>query len=145
MRDFVLDDAFIPSCLELPEDIREKVVSQLQAFTKDSRDRNLGIERVEGSRHSLSFPIDDTHRIVLRREKKVNTLLFVTENNSQSTLVLPPRGSRGNPIVVAPVEALKTLLVEGKYLLLAKHLLRVPAATKELQFQIPEIERILNA
>ena len=45
---------------------------------------------------------------------------------------------------VAPVDALETLLIEGKYLLLSKHLLSVPAETKELQFKIAEIETILN-
>ena len=40
---------------------------------------------------------------------------------------------------------LETLLVEEKYLPLARHLLKAPAATAELQFHFKEIEEILNA
>lgn len=47
--------------------------------------------------------------------------------------------------VIAPVDALETLLVEEKYLLRAKHLLTVPAGTTELQFHVAEIEAIVNA
>ena len=48
-------------------------------------------------------------------------------------------------MVIAPVDALEKLLVEEKYLLLAKHLLTVPAATRDLQFHVAEIEGILHA
>ena len=48
-------------------------------------------------------------------------------------------------VVLAPVHALETLLVEEKYLPLARHLLKAPAATAELQFHFKEIEEILNA
>jgi hypothetical protein len=47
--------------------------------------------------------------------------------------------------VIAPVEALERLLVEEKYLLLTKHLLAVPAATRDLQFRVAEIEGIVRA
>ena len=40
-------------------------------------------------------------------------------------------------VVLASVHALETLLVEEKYLPLARHLLKVPAATAELQFRKP--------
>ena len=40
-------------------------------------------------------------------------------------------------VVLASVHALETLLVEEKYLPLARHLLNVPAATAELQFRKP--------
>jgi hypothetical protein len=43
------------------------------------------------------------------------------------------------------VDALEKLLVEEKYLLLAKHLLTVPAGTKDLEFHIKEIEGIVRA
>src|SRR5215471_6455032 len=48
-------------------------------------------------------------------------------------------------MVIARVDALGKLLVEEKYLLLAKHLLTVPAATRNLQFHVAEIEGILRA
>ena len=47
--------------------------------------------------------------------------------------------------VLAPVDALEKLLVEEKYLLLAKHLLSVPPATTDLQFHVAEIEGIVRA
>src|SRR5215471_21377556 len=48
-------------------------------------------------------------------------------------------------MVIARVDALGKLLVEEKYLLLAKHLLTVPAATTDLQFHVAEIEGIVHA
>ena len=144
MKDFVLDDGFLQSCIDLPEEIREKIVSQLRAFAESPRDRDLGVSRLEGSKHNLSLCVDHTYRIVLRREKSVTTLLFVAEN-SPSTLPLSKRGVSPDHMVIAPVDALERLLVEGKYLLLAKHLVTVPATTRELQFKVLEIEKILNA
>jgi hypothetical protein len=145
MKDFVLDDGFLQSCIDLPHETREKIVSQLQAFSDGPRDRDLGVSRVDGSKHILSLPVDDTYRILLRREKPVTTLLFVVENSSTPSLAISRRGITPDHMVIAPVGALETLLVEGKYLLLAKHLLKVPNATRELQFQVSDIERILNA
>jgi len=145
MKDFVLDDGFLASCAHLPETSREKIVSQLQGFTKGYRDRAHGVARVEGSKDLLSLPVDDTCRIILRSEKSMTTLLFVTDNNSSSTPVVSKRGISPHHMVIAPVEALETLLVEEKYLLLAKALLKVRATVKEVQFRFSEIERILNA
>jgi hypothetical protein len=48
-------------------------------------------------------------------------------------------------MITASVDALGRLLVEEKYLLLAKHLLDIPRATKGLQFRISEIETIVHA
>jgi len=145
MRDFVLDDAFIQSCIDLPEEVREKIVSQLRAFAGDPRNRDLGIARVEGSKHILTLPVDDTYRILLRREKPMIMLLLVTESDSSSSSVISRRGRGASPMVVAPVDALETLLVEEKYLLLTKYLLQVPAATRELQLQVAAIEKIVHA
>jgi hypothetical protein len=146
MKDFVLDGGFLQSCIDLPEEIREKVVSQLQAFAENPRDRDLGVSRVEGSKQIVSLPVDHTHHIVLRREKSVTTLLFVAEN-PPTERPLSKRWASPDPdhIVIAPVDALERLLVEGKYLSLAKHLVNVPAATRELEYKISEIEKILNA
>ena len=145
MRDFLLDDGFLQSCIDLPEEIREKIVSQLQAFSVRPRDRELGVERVEGSKHILSLPVDDIYRIVLHRDKSITTLFLVAENNSTSARGCSKRRISLEHMVTAPVDALETLLVEEKYLLLAKYLLSVPAATRELQFKVAEIEKILNA
>jgi len=145
MRDFALDNGFLQSCIDLPVKIRARIVSKLQAFAKDPRDRDLGVARVEGSKSILSLPVSDGYRIYLGREKPVITLLFVDRNDSAATHGLSKRGLSPDHMVMASVEALETLLVEEKYLLLARHLVRVPAATRELQFQIAEIEKILNA
>jgi hypothetical protein len=145
MKDFVLDDGFLASCIHLPGNIRAKIVSQLQAFAKGYRGRPLGVAGVEGSKDLFLIPVDDACRIVLRREKSVATLLFVTENYSPSTSVVSKRGISPGQMVIAPVDALEALLVEGKYLLLAKDLLKVPATIREVQYQFSEIERVLNA
>jgi hypothetical protein len=145
VRDFVLHDGFLQSCINLPEATREKIVSQLQAYSTDPRDRDLGVARVEGSKHILTLPIDDTYRILLRREKPVTILLVVTETNSPSTLAHSVKAANPDQMVLAPLDALATLLVEEKYLALAKHLLSVPASTRELRFEFSEIEEIINA
>jgi hypothetical protein len=145
MRDFALDSGFLRSCIDLPRETREKIVSRLQTFIQGPRDRELGLARVGGSNHVLSLPVDAAYRILLRREKPVITLLLVTENDSPSPPVISNRGITPDHMVIAPVDALDTLLVEEKYLLLAKHLLKIPAATGALQFKISEIEEILNA
>jgi hypothetical protein len=139
MRDFLLDDGFLQSCIDLPEETRRKIVSQLEAFANNPRDRDLGVTRVEGSRHILSLPIDDIYSIVLRREKPATILLLV------STSAGSKRGSSPEHMITASVDALGRLLVEEKYLLLAKHLLDIPRATKGLQFRISEIETIVHA
>jgi len=143
MKDFVLDDGFLQSCIDLSEEIREKIVSQLQAFAANPRDRDLGVSRVEGSRQIISLPVDHTYHIVLRRES-VTTLLCVADN-SPSERPLLKRGASPDHMVIAPVDALERLLVEGKYLSLAKHLVNIPTATRELEYKISEIEKILNA
>ena len=145
MKDFVLADAFIQSCVDLPDEIREKIVSQLRAFAADPRDRDLGIARVEGSKHILTLPVGDTYRILLRREKPMITLLMVSESDSSSSSVSSKGDAGSSPMIVAPVDALATLLVEEKYLLLTKYLLKVPAATRELEFQVSAIEKIVDA
>jgi hypothetical protein len=139
MRDFLLGDGFLQSCIDLPEETRRKIVSQLEAFAHNPRDRDLGVTRVEGSRHILSLHIDDTYSIVLRREKPATILLLV------STRAGSKLGSSPDHMITASVDALERLLVEEKYLLLAKHLLNIPRETKELQFRISEIETIVNA
>src|SRR5438128_822147 len=101
MRDFSLGDGFLPSCIDLPEKIREKIVLQLQAFGKGPRDRDLGVARVAESKHILSLPVDDSYRILLRREKPVTTLLFVAENNSASTLLISKRERSQDHMVIA--------------------------------------------
>jgi hypothetical protein len=143
MRDFILHDGFLPSCIDLPEETREKIVSQLQVFAKSRRDRDHAV-RVEGSRRILSLPVDDTYRIFLRRENGGATLLFVADG-SLSIPEISNRERIPGHLVKAPLDALEILLVEGKYLLLAKHLLNVPHATKELQFRVSEIEKIVHA
>jgi hypothetical protein len=129
----------------LPEETRVKIVSQLHVFAKSRHDRDHGAVRVEGSRNIFSLPVDDTYRIFLRRENGGTTLLFVADGNSFSISELSNRGRIPGHMVQAPLDALETLLVEGKYLSLAKHLLKVPAATRELQFRMSEIEKIVNA
>jgi len=145
MRTFLLDDGFLPSSIDLPEETREKVVTQLRLFARSHRDRDFRALRVEGSRRILSLPVDDTYRIVMRRENGDVTLLFIADNNSSSTLVASERKTSPSLSVAAPLDALETLLVEEKYLLLAKHLLSIPVATKDLEFRIPEIEKIIRA
>jgi hypothetical protein len=137
MKDFVLADRFLASCIDLPEDLRKKVVSRLRALSRDPRDRRLGVERVEGAGSIFSLPVDEDYRIFFRRDKQATMLLSVGDvvtNDEMNALM-----------VIAPVDALERLLVEEKYLLLAKHLLTVPAATTDLQFHIKEIEGIVRA
>ena len=138
MKDFVLADRFLQSCIDLPEDLRRKIVSRLRALARDPRDRRLGIARVEGSVSALSIPIVEDYQIFFRREKQATILLSVGD-------VVTNCGMSAALMVIAPVDALEKLLVEEKYLLLAKHLLTVPAATKDLQFRIAEIEGIVRA
>lgn len=54
MKDFVLADRFLQSCIDLPEDLRRMIVSRLRALARDPRDRNVGIARVEIPRHSYT-------------------------------------------------------------------------------------------
>jgi hypothetical protein len=138
MKDFVLADRFLQSCIDLPEGLRRKIVSQLRALAVDPRDRRLGVARVEGSGSILSLPVDEDYRIFFRREKQVTILLSVADLVSNFWM-------NADLMVIAPVDALEKLLVEQKYLLLAKHLLTVPAATTDLQFHVAEIEVIVGA
>jgi hypothetical protein len=138
MKDFVLADRFLQSCIDLPEDLRGKIVSRLRALARDPRDRGLGIARVEGSRSILSLPVDEDYRIFFRRERQAMILLSVADLVSNLRMNI-------DLMVTAPVEALEKLLVEEKYLLLTRHLLAVPAATKDLQFRVAEIEGIVHA
>jgi hypothetical protein len=138
MKDFVLAERFLQSCIDLPENLRRKIVSRLRALARDPRDRRLDIARVEGSRSILSLPVDEDYRIFFRREKQAMILLSVADLVSNF-------GMNTDLTVIAPVEALEKLLVEEKYLLLTKHLLAVPAATKDLQFRVAEIEGIVRA
>jgi hypothetical protein len=138
MKDFVLADRFLQSCIDLPEHLRRKIVSQLRALARDPRDRHLGVARVEGSGNTLSIPVDEDYRIFFRREKHATILLSVADLVSNFVI-------NADLMVIAPVDALERLLVEEKYLLLAKHLLTVPAATTDLQFHVAEIEGIVRA
>jgi hypothetical protein len=138
MKDFVLADRFLHSCIDLPGDLRRKIVAQLRALARDPRDQRLGIARLEGSVSILSLPVDKDYRIFYRREKQATILLSVAD-------VVSNFGMNANLMVIAPVDALEKLLVEEKYLLLAKHLLTVPATTTDLRFHLKEIEGILRA
>jgi hypothetical protein len=138
MKDFVLADRFLQSCIDLPEDLRGKIVSRLRALARDPRDRRLGIARVEGSSSILLLPVDEDYRIFFRREKQATILLSVADRVSDFEM-------NADLTVYAPVDALEKLLVEEKYLLLARHLLAVPAATTDLQFRVAEIEGIVRA
>ena len=138
MKDSVLADRFLQSCIDLPEDLRGKIVSRLRALARDPRDRRLGIARVDGSGSILSLPVDEDYRIFFRREKQATILLSVAGLVSNF-------GMNADLMVIAPVDALERLLVEEKYLLLAKHLLTVPTATTDLQFRVAEIEEIVRA
>jgi len=138
MKDFVLADRFLPSCIDLPADLRGKIVSRLRALARDPRDRRLGVARVEGSGRTLSLPVDEDYRIFFRREKQATILISVADLVSNCEM-------NSDPVVIAPVDALEKLLVEEKYLLLAKHLLTVPVATTDLQFHVAEIEGIVRS
>jgi mRNA-degrading endonuclease RelE of RelBE toxin-antitoxin system len=138
MKDFVLADRFLKSCIDLPEDLRRKIVSRLRALARDPRDRRQGVARVEGSGGILLLPVDEDYRIFFRREKQATILLSVVDLVSNFGMDAALMG-------IAPVDALEKLLVEEKYLLLARHLLAVPAATKGLQFHFAEIEEIVSA
>jgi hypothetical protein len=138
MKDFVLADRFLQSCIDLPEDLRRKIVSRLRALARDPRDRRLGVARVEGSGSILSLPVDEDYRLFFRREKQATILLSVADLVSDFEM-------NADLMVIAPVDALEKLLVEERYLLLAKHLLAVPAATTDIQFHVAEIERIVRA
>ena len=78
MKDFVLGDDFLKTCVDLPEEIRETIVSQLRAYSRNPRSRDLVIEGIEGTRNVLSLPVDGTYRILLRREKPFTSLICVT-------------------------------------------------------------------
>jgi hypothetical protein len=138
MKDFILADRFLQSCIDLPEDLRRKIVSRLRTLARDPRDRRLGVTRVEGSGSILSLPVDEDYRIFFRREKQATILLSVVDLVSNFGINAALMG-------IAPVDALEKLLVEEKFLLLAKHLLTVPAATTDLQFHVAEIEGIVSA
>src|SRR5262245_921148 len=102
MKDFVLADRFLQSCVDLPEDLRAKIVSQLRALARDPRDRQLGIAQVEGSRGVLSLLINEDFRIFFRREKQATILLSVADLVSNFEM-------SANLMVIAPVDALETL------------------------------------
>lgn len=138
MKDFVLGERFLQSCIDLPEDLRGKIVSRLRALARDPRDRQLGISQVDGSGNILSLPVNEAYRVFLRREKHATILLSIGGIGSNFEM-------NADLKVIAPVEALEKLLVEEKYLLLAKHLLAAPAGTTHLQFHVAEIEGIVRA
>jgi hypothetical protein len=93
---------------------------------------------VEGPGSILSLPVDEDYRIFFRRDKRATILVSVAD-------LVSNYGMNAGLMVIAPVDALEKLLVEEKYLLLAKHLLTVPAAATVLQFHVAEIEGILGA
>jgi hypothetical protein len=93
---------------------------------------------VEGSGSILSLPVDEDYRIFFRRGKQATILISVAELVSNF-------GMNADLNVIGPVDALEKLLVEEKYLLLAKHLLTVPAPITDLQFHVAEIEGIVRA
>ena len=143
MKDFVLGDDFLKTCVDLPEEIRETIVSQLRAYSRNPRSRDLVIEGIEGTRNVLSLPVDGTYRILLRREKPFTSLICVTGSS------VPPNPAASkhrssDETQFAPVDSLESLLVEEKYLPLAIHLLQASADLRALEFQFLEIEKILN-
>jgi len=108
MKDFILADRFLQSCIDLPEDLRRKIVSRLRALARDPRNRRLGVARVEGSGSILSLPVDEGYRIFFRREKQATILLSVAGLVSNF-------GMNADLIVIASVDALEKLLVEEKF------------------------------
>src|SRR5207237_9828995 len=99
MKDFILADRFLQSCIDLPEDLRRKIVSRLRALARDPRDRRLGVARVEGSGSILSLPVDEDYRIFFRREKQATILLSVPGLVSNFWM-------SGDPMVIARVDEL---------------------------------------
>src|SRR5947207_11162181 len=127
MKDFILADRFLQSCIDLPEDLRRKIVSRLRALARDPRDRRLGVARVEGSGSILSLPVDEDYRIFFRREKQATILLSVAGLVSNF-------GMNADLMVIAPFDALARLFVEEKYRLVAKLLPPIPALTTDVQY-----------
>jgi hypothetical protein len=138
MKDFVLADGFIQSCIDLPEDLRTKIVARLRVLARDPRDSRLGVARVEGSAGILSLPVDEDYRILFRRDRQAMMLLSVAG-------IVSNLRTKAELKVIAPVDALERLLVEEKYLLFAQHLLTVPAAITDVQFRFAEVEKIVGA
>jgi mRNA-degrading endonuclease RelE of RelBE toxin-antitoxin system len=153
MKDLVIEEAFLKSAVNLPLKIREKIVSQLLTFTKHPDDPDLDLQRLEGSKEFRSMRVDDTYRMIIRIEKAASTLVAVATRDSPYSLDAKPRaatpvhkpGAYANDIVIAPVDALDKLLVEEKYLALTKRLLELAEKSREVQFQFPEIETMLDA
>lgn len=143
MKDLVLSDAFLPSCIDLPPRVRENIVSQLKLFVGDPRNRDLDIEPVVGSKQFLSLRADKTYRIILRRDQSDATLLYVAPADSTATQNVSLKKSLDKGF--APIDALERLLVEEKYLVLTRYLLSLPPTQREAEFAFLELEKLLNA
>ena len=140
----MLEPSFLRSIVDLPAEVREEIVSQLEVLSANPSDRDLDLERLEGSKKLRALRIDATHRIILRLEKSQPALLFVkTEDDAYS----PDRNdvTPAREMVIAPVEALEKLLVHEKYLPLTRYLLRVDSKTREVELPFLELEKIINA
>ena len=142
MKDFVLEASFLRSSVDLPMKVRKEIASQLEVLSRNPRNRDL--ERLAGSNQLHALRIDTGQRIILRLDKSAASLLFVETEGS-----VYPRNSdhqpRAQERVIAPVEALETLLVQEKYLPLTRYLLRVDSKTREVEFRFSELEKIINA
>jgi hypothetical protein len=143
MKDFMLESSFLRSSVDLPMTVRKEIASQLGLFSKNPRNRDLDLERLEGSNQLHALRIDSGERIILRLDKSATSLLFVEIEGSVYSRHSDQR--RDQERVIAPVEALETLLVREKYLPLTRYLLRVDSKTREVEFRFVELERIINA
>jgi hypothetical protein len=144
MKDFVLEASFLRSTVDLPMKVRKEIVSQLEVYSRNPRNRDLDLERLEGSNQLHALRMDSGQRIILRLDKSAASLLFVETEGS-----VYPRSRDQQPRVqervIAPVEALETLLVQEKYLPLTRYLFRVDSKTREVEFRFSELEKIINA
>jgi hypothetical protein len=113
MKDFVLEASFLRSSVDLPMKVRKEIASQLEVFSRNPRNRDLDLERLEGSKQLHALRIDSGQRIILRLDKAAATLLFV-ETDASVYSRSRNHQPRVQERIIAPVEALETLLVQEK-------------------------------
>jgi hypothetical protein len=138
MKDFLLGPAFLRSSVDLPMTVRENIIEALEMFSRDPRNRELDLSRLEGSKSLYALRIASGERIILRSGKSPIPLLIVESGNGET----PLPADEG---VIAPVEAIQTLLVQEKYLPLARRLLSLDSKTREVEFPFAELEKIVGA
>ncbi len=144
MKDFVIKASFLRSCIDLPMMVRKEIVSQLEVFSRNPRTRRFDLECIDRSKRVYAFPVDSGERIIMRLDKSQTSLLFLeTEGSAYSPGI--DHWRRAQEGVIAPVEAIDTLLVQEKYLPLTRRLLEVDSTTREVEFRFAELERIINA